>query len=717
MDKAQPTNTATNPTPTLLIISESPTARSAILEQVLAKGWAAMESVNQRQAVNLFSSFAPELVLLDARSGQAAALETCARIRDLPAGKSVPVILITEQLEADEVTTAFAAGVSDIAESPLNWPLLLQRIPRYLTAASALQQQQTHTPQSTQSNRLIGMGHWEWNVSTGALSCSSHIRQILPDLAAAATLDDYLSYIPELNRSDIREAFYLAAARKQRLTAEHLLETPENGQRTMLLRGHVRSNKSNASTIVNGTLHDVTDRRKNVQTSRQIETRDLLTGLANREHFESTLDDAISQAEFKQRKLAVLFIDLDDFQRINDSLGHSVGDKLLGSIGNTFSSLIRTGEPVGGRTSLQQISRFDGDEFAILLPDIMDSEAPGKVAARILQELNDPASNLRGPLRVSASIGIGIYPRDASDGAGIIEQAETAMHLAKANGKNSYRYFKAEAGQTTKVQYSFESRLQQAISKEEFTLQYQPQIELEDGSINGVEALLRWQPETLGDVSPSRFIPAAEKQGLMDQIDRWVLNRACSDLRHWMQQGCAPVSISVNIGRSLFFSRNLANSVNDALEKAELLPHQLIIELDESIPMSDSQRALMQINTLHEIGCGLAIDNYGTGLSSLEVLKRFNLSQLKMNRHLTRDISSASESRPLAAAVVQLGHNLGMQVIAQGVESRRQLEAIQASGCDGAQGFFISKPASADKVMQTLQARSEPRNRVVGIRS
>ena len=446
---------------------------------------------------------------------------------------------------------------------------------------------------------------------------------------------------------------------------------------------------------------DITERKASEARIAYLAQHDALTGLPNRALLQDRLDQALAQATRQGKRIALMFLDLDRFKTINDSLGHVTGDKLLQRAAERLRQCVRETDTV---------SRQGGDEFIIVLTGIDLPDEAGRVAAKILDQL-DPAFEVDGQqLRTSFSIGIALFPEDGASPESLMKNADTAMYHAKESGRNTYRFFDERMNVNTLERLQLENGLRQALDRGELQLAYQAQVELASGRIIGVEALLRWASETLGPVPPPRFIPLAEECGLIIPIGDWVLREACRQARRWQDAGLPPVPVGVNLSALQFRRSDIVAGVAAALAESGLDGRWLELELTESLLMESGPEVIVTLGKLKALGVRLSIDDFGTGYSSLAYLKRFPVDRLKIDQSFVRDLAQDPDDAVIIRAIIQLGRNLRLEVIAEGTETIEQMDFLRREGCTAAQGYLFSRPVPAEAIPALLQ-RGLPLNR------
>jgi diguanylate cyclase (GGDEF)-like protein/PAS domain S-box-containing protein len=454
---------------------------------------------------------------------------------------------------------------------------------------------------------------------------------------------------------------------------------------------HDRDGQVTGAVIV---FHDVGMARAMVLEMSHLAQHDTLTDLPNRLILNDRLTQAISQARRNHCQLAVLFLDLDGFKHINDSLGHSVGDKLLQSVAARLLACVRKSDTV---------SRQGGDEFVILLPEVSQAADAAICAAKMIMELEKVHSIGEHRLRVTASIGLSTYPDNGEDAETLIKNADTAMYHAKQSGRDSYQFFRSDMGLKAVERQSLEGQLRYALERQELLLHYQPKVNLKTGAITGVEALVRWQHPERGLLLPGQFLSIAEETGLIVAIGHWVLREACRQMREWLDAGLHAVPVAVNISSLEFRSEQFSEGVQAALKSACLDPRYLELELTETVLMRHAEATAHALGQLKAIGVRLAIDDFGTGYSSLSYLTRFPIDALKLDQSFLHEMNVISDDAIVVSSVVAMGKSLKHRVIAEGVETLEQLAFLQANGCDEGQGYYFSRPVAAQQFAMLLE--------------
>ncbi|MDB6107272.1 MAG: hypothetical protein JWO52_7271 [Gammaproteobacteria bacterium] len=453
---------------------------------------------------------------------------------------------------------------------------------------------------------------------------------------------------------------------------------------------HDRRGQVTGAVIV---FHDVSTARALSVRMSHLAQHDSLTDLPNRMLFSDRLTEAIAMAQRYRRKLAVLYLDVDRFKHINDSLGHDIGDRLLQSMAARLHACVRASDTV---------SRQGGDEFVILLPEVTHVEDAAVSAEKILLALRMSHRIDEHDLHLTVSIGIASYPDDGTDAEVLLKNADFAMYHAKESGRNNYQFFKPEMNVRAVERQSLENGLRQAMERQEFVLHYQPKMNLETGAILGAEALIRWRHPQRGLVPPAQFIPVAEECGFIVPIGRWVLREACRQARTWQVAGLTPIRLAINVSAVELRHKDFLAGVRSILTETGLEPRYVELELTESLLFQDSTSTAAVLQALKEMGVQLALDDFGTGYSSLGYLKRFPIDTLKIDQSFVRNITTDADDASIVSAVISMGKSLHMRVVAEGVETREQLAFLREQSCPYGQGYYFSRPLVGEEFVQLL---------------
>ena len=464
--------------------------------------------------------------------------------------------------------------------------------------------------------------------------------------------------------------------------------------RKIAVEGNLTGAGETGNAVIWGICRDISERKQAQEQLHHLAHHDLLTGLPNRLLFLDRLQQAKALGKRLKQQVAVLFLDLDRFKIVNDSLGHSVGDKLLQEVAGRLSGCVR---------EIDTVARMGGDEFTVLLGSLHAQEEVEKIAGKILKELAKPMLIESKELFITTSIGIAVYPRDDSATVGLVKKADVAMYGAKSLGRNNYQFYSPAMDRHADQRLVLESSMRRALERDEFTLYYQPKVDIHSSRVIALEALVRWQHPELGLLPPNDFIPLAEETGLILPIGEWVLRRACEQNRLWQQQGLPKIPVAVNLSGHQLQQKDLVASVRNILQSTGLEPCYLELEVTETVIMQNPDFAAAVLNELRVIGIRLAIDDFGTGYSSLAHLKRFCVDSLKIDKSFVRDVDSNSTDAAIATAIIAMGASLKMEVIAEGVETEGQLAFLRKHMCHTIQGYLFSRPVPPEEIQFLLR--------------
>ena len=444
-----------------------------------------------------------------------------------------------------------------------------------------------------------------------------------------------------------------------------------------------------------GTVVDITERREHEAALEYQAHHDSLTGLPNRALLPDRIEQAIAQAGRSGKQVAVVFVDLDHFKLINDSLGHHVGDRLLLEVASRLKTCVR-----GNDTVVRQ----GGDEFVLVLAEQQGEDDILAVVSRLLDAVSQPWTDNGQEYGLSCSIGVSCFPQDGDESGALLRSADAAMYQAKASGRSTYHFYTPELNQAVSERLELENSLRHALEREEFRVYYQPRIDVASSRIVGAEALIRWDCPGKGIVPPDSFISIAEETGLIIPIGQWILREACRQNSAWRRAGLPPIAVSVNLSPIQFRHTGLVDSVAAALTEAGLDPKSLELEVTESFVMHDAERINVAMQSLKALGVDIAVDDFGTGYSSLSYLKRFPVDRLKVDKSFVRDIDSDPDDAAIVRAIITLGHALNLRVVAEGVETAAHLDYLKLHGCDEVQGYYFSRPVPASQLESLLRA-------------
>ncbi len=639
--------------------------------------------------------------------------DAIALTRDLLRSQGIhrfPVLLAAQDPGEELISKALSVGAADVVDRPVRWGLLLHRVQRILQVVEGLTELQRWEASLLDLQRIARLGSWILDRDTRLMRWSEQMYSLLGlDAGAKTDFEAFSLCIHPEDREAVCEALEEAAAARVPLDAMCRIILASGAVRYVQLRGELSPSQN---LRMYGTMQDVTEQRRAQEKIRHLANFDSLTGLANRRRFIERLERARISSAAKGDRMALLYLDLDQFKRINDTLGHTAGDELLRSVADVLFEKVRSADALGRASIVEdsEISRLGGDEFAVLLTRIDGLEHVEQLATRILDALPAPIVVEGHEITTTGSIGIAVYPEDGEDVETLVKHADRALYHAKERGRNGYQFFSEALNVGALKRLTMEARLRSAVESGGLHLCFQPRLDLAKGRLDGVEALLRWDDEELGRVSPKDFIPLAEETGLILELGAWVIRAACAQGVAWRASGLRDLRVSVNVSTIQFRRGDLVSTVGEALTTTGFDPKWLEIEITESLMLQDDEDTATVLRELRAMGIRIALDDFGTGYSSLSYLSRYPLDVLKLDRSLVRDLTGDPHARGIATAVISMAHVLGLSVVAEGVDQEEQLDFLREQGCDEAQGFLIAGPLEKDEVLQRISRHPASRD-------
>ncbi|MBL8398403.1 MAG: EAL domain-containing protein [Candidatus Accumulibacter sp.] len=687
--------------PVALIVDDDYVMRMLERETLAQFGFEVVEAEDGEQVLAMFDQSPPNLVLLDVEMPGIDGFEVCKRLRQVWDMTHVPVIMVTGMDDLASINRAYDSGANDFVAKPINWPILGHRA-RYVwrSAQAARQLNELKEKQAAIMQAIpdmifvidrqgVYLDYKEGFATTAFVPPNEFLGKNMTEVLPAETATLIQQHINQaLLQNNLQSVVY-------KLPLADGIHHYE---------GRIAPNGSDKVVIV---VRDITAQKLNEDRIRRLAYFDTLTGMPNRQSFLERLDSELLRATRSKRRVALLFLDLDGFKRINDTLGHTVGDYLLQAVAERMKEKLRTSDFIS-RPALDDSSlhfaRLGGDEFTVVLPDVDDVQTVSLVAARLQALLSQPFVIGPQEIAVTSSIGIAIFPADGEDGATLLKHADTAMYHAKDQGRNNWQMYDQSLTTRTSARLALESDIRKGLERGEFYLLYQPQVDAESGRIVGVEALIRWQHPEHGVVSPAQFIPVAEESGLIVPMGEWVLNEACSQVVRWQERAANAPRVAVNISARQLRSANFLDKVAATIIATGIAPERLELELTESILMDPEARQVQGLYRLRQLGVHFSIDDFGTGYSSLSYIKRFPIGMLKIDQSFVRGLPDSVNDAGIATAVIAMARNMQLEVIAEGVETLAQLEFLRQAQCPKVQGYLFSRPLAADDVENLLRA-------------
>lgn len=700
---------------TILIVDDSPVNLGAVVGHLERHGYEVLVALGGAEALKRAEFVNPDLILLDVMMPDMDGLETCRRLKANSATEHIPIIFMTALDDVRDKVAAFEAGGIDYVSKPFQVEELLARIRTHLALRAA---QHRLTLQNHALEQEIIARH---KVEAALRASEQSFRRLFETAGDGILLIDAHS-----GRVRDANARFLEMTRQSResvldrhsgelpwlssVVAQLLDDPAHNGP--VQIDDHALDvaddpvcvdivaslSEIAGRRLAQFNFRDITDRKKSEARIRYLALHDPLTGLANRSMFYDRLNGEIARARRNNGAIALLAIDLDHFKQVNDSLGHLIGDRLLEAVAARLRACLR---------ECDVPARLGGDEFAVALTDIENSRHAEDVASRILTTLKRPFE-LDGQLaHISCSIGISLFPDDGDAPRALMQAADTAMYGAKKEGRNGYRRYAGDLDVPGERWRTLSGDVHGACARGEFELYYQPQIRHEDEEIIGFECLLRWHHPTEGLISPVVFVPLLEERGLMVEVGAWILRQACHQNAAWQRAGFTPARIAVNLSAQQFYRGDIVRTVREALATARLDPCWLELELTESLTLDDTEATLRIMQELKALGVALSLDDFGTGWSSLSYLRRFPLDRIKIDRSFIRDMENHEGTAAIIQSILALARTLGMDCIAEGVETEAQRAGLARRECLTMQGFLFSEPLPAAEISKMLKRRGD----------
>ncbi len=635
----------------------------------------------------------PDIILLDAMMEGMDGYEVCQALKEDERLDSVPVLMVTGLDDVDAVQRAFDVGASGFTSKPVSYPLLTQHIRFQLRAKRNEMMLRERQLQIESAQRLAHLGHWRWDLQSGAFEVSPHLVDMcgMEQGVAWTEYSQFMEYVSSHDRARVEAILEKACYGHAVDSIEFHLRGRDGRQLQVQQAIEIQCGASGEKTLL-GVIQDVTHLRAMECQLRSMAFYDSLTGLPNRVLFLSRLEEMMSLAKRNKDEFSLLFLDLDSFKDVNDSLGHDVGDELLKEVAHRLEEATREEDFV---------VRLGGDEFCILSADAGDGLDAAGVASRCIQKVNEPVELTYQLVRPQISIGIARFPEDGDTPTALLKAADSAMYAAKEAGKNDFAFYQQEMTQAAEKRLSLEEEIRTAINRGEFILYYQPQVHLDSGRCMGVEALVRWQHPERGIIGPNEFIPMVERMGLIDQLGGWVMREACRQAGAWMRAGHVNLKMAVNVSPLQLGSSSLYDEIAKALANSGLPPEQLQVEVTESA-VQDGSDLIDALYDLQKMGAKIAIDDFGTGYSALGSLKKMPVDTLKIDRSFICDMLRDSNDTIVLGTIVGLAHAMQYCLVAEGVEDLDQLKVLHALGVDMVQGYYLSHPVPAEALTDLL---------------
>ena len=695
----------------LLIVDDDRMLRGMATKTLRHAGFEVTEVASGEEALQSFDARMPDLVLLDLMMPGLSGFEVCKHMRE-QAGDGMPIVMLTGLDDTDSIELAYQHGATDFITKPINWTLLSHRV-RYALRASRATQSMRHSRESlARAQRLAGMGNWAM-FADGRMECSAELMRVFgftPDLGSSPIASVLIQRVLSPDRDALTQARARLLSDRAGYHMEYRIERPDGAVRTLFEQAAPIDRAPGHGPQAEGITQDISDRVRDQERIRRLAHYDGVTGLPNRQFFTELAGRALDRARRHGRSCAVLHVDIDRFQHVNDAFGRGGGDAVLKIVADRLRSWTRSDDVASSDASeaddLGVLASGGGNAFSLMIADLDGQDQATLVAQRLIMAVAQPLEVQSHSVVLTASIGIAFFPSDASDLAGLARCAEQAGRAAKDAGRGQHRFFDEKMNAHAASRLRLEAELRQGIADGELRLHYQPKVDARSGAIIGAEALVRWERPGRGLVPPGEFIPLAEETGLVLPMTDWILEQACTHLRKWADAGLPRLPLSVNLAAPSLADLGLVDKLDALMRRYQLVPQDLVLEMTETMLMNDVRSGVVILEKLRERGFGLSLDDFGTGYSSLSYLKRLPMSELKIDRAFITDAARGGKDGALAGAIIAMGAQLDLQVVAEGVETIEQSAFLLARGCHVQQGYLFSRPVPAEAFEKLLRAGS-----------
>ena len=701
------------PRPRVLLVDDDEVNLLLTAAALRERGFEVTEAASGSEALGLLSTRTPDVVVLDALMPELDGFETCSLLRATPGFESLPVLMLTGLDDEASINRAYQAGATDFFVKSSQWSLLDGRL-RYLLRSSRTRLElERSKAKLARAQDLARMGSFEWwREASGSFAISADGLRVF-GRGPQDRLDfiGVMRMVPVDDRHVFLRLLRDVIAHTSVLVTDLPLTLPDGRQRVVHIEAEPEFNEQGGVSGYTGILQDVTDRRQAEDRIRQLAHFDALTGLPNRRQLIYRVERAIESARRGGHEVGLLLIDLDRFKVINDTLGHAAGDELLVEVGRRLRGCVRHSDQImegvleglsnRSHRGLEAVGRLGGDEFVALLPEVTDERDAERVAERVLDALREPIFVGGQECFVTASVGIAIYPRDGQSMADLLRNSDVAMYAVKSQGRNASAVYSPQLAGHGKQKLELESALHKALERNEIVLHYQPKIDVRAARMVGAEALMRWQRGNIL-VPPAEFIPLAEETGLITPLSEWAIREAARQAKLWSLQFGFADSIAVNLPSRLFERTDLVEHIHQCVS-AYGVPHRSIqLEITENNLMKDLQNVIPSLHRLNEVGVEISIDDFGTGYSSLAYLKRLPVNELKIDKSFVMNMENDIGDTKIVRSTIELGHAMGLRVVAEGIESEAVWRLLSALGCDQGQGYFMSRPIAGDRLAEWI---------------
>ena len=707
-------------TATILVVDDDLGSLMMAEEALDEAGFTVLQAENGQEAIEVGQANSPDMIIMDVIMPKMNGFDACQHIRQTDWGRHVPILMVTGLEDIDSIHRAYEVGATDFLTKPINFFVLPHRVKYMLRSAETADRLRESQRLLDHAQRIAQLGHWEWNLTDeGTLwspSCATLLP--LPETSRRGAIEVLSPLINPEDRPELIHQFDTALKEAKPYKGEFRTIELDGQEKVIRVQAEPQCNAQGDCVSVLGTVQDITERHNIQRQIHNLAYYDHVTGLPNRTMLHDRLNQALNRGKRYHQKFAVLFLDLDRFKLVNDTLGHDAGDELLSQVSQRLEASIRISDEMLGRVHEKDspeehtIARLGGDEFVVLLSHIDEAADAARAAKRIAERIAEPYTIKGSAVNISTTIGISVFPDDATDADTLLKNADIAMYHAKKRGRNLYQFFSEEIQEKAQERFSLEQNLRLAIKNNDFRLVYQPKIDARSGLVKGVEALVRWDDPNQGTILPSEFISLAEETELIIPLGEWIIAEACRQAKVWHEMGLEHLHMAVNCSSIQLTKADIPSLILSVLDDTKLTPKCLEIELTESLLLDDAERGIAILESLQATGISTSIDDFGTGFSSMSYLRRLPVSKLKIDRSFVNEIGNSRSDEAIVSAMLTLASHLNLEVVAEGVETAEQMDFLVDHGCDELQGYHISKPLEADDFVEwTRQWNQQSRQR------
>ncbi len=705
--------------PVVLVVDDDETVRMIAVEFLSQSGFQVHAVAHGAAALAGIDRINPDLILLDVEMADMDGFEVCQRLRRQPKHELTPIMMLTGLDNNESIDNAYEVGATDFVTKPINWSLLCHRL-RYMYRASKISEQLAKSKSSlSAAQRIAKIGNWELDHSQDKMVWSEELYRILgvqPGMVEP-TFDNLISFVHEKDSARVRHWLYLTDTAEERGSIDHLVTLADGTARYVRQEIEREFDSDGKLVHVQAIVQDFTERRRAERKIHQLAYFDTLTGLANRRLFQDKLDSAITTATNQSNSIALLFFDLDNFKKVNDTFGHAIGDQLLQEVSSRLTSSL------GGQLQKSAViprdytlARMSGDEFTLLIEDSSREEALS-IASDIINTLSDSFSFEGHALSTSLSVGAAVFPEDADNAVALIKNADMAMYDAKRAGKNQAKMHDPKEVSTDLKQQQLASIVDDGLKHNTFENYYYPIVEASSGQVISLETVLMLDELDFDAISTDEFLPDLDKDHLISKLGEFVLRSACSDLKSYLESASSLKRVSIKIFAGQFIHANFIDSVSRAITAYELQAQQLELIISEAVLVNNMGLSLNTLQGLKKLGVQISIDGFGAGNCNLGQLKSLPIDSVKVDQTFINNVATSAEDAVAVRAVIAMGHAMGIRMTANGVEFHDQLSFLQEHGCDEVLGPIFSQPLGSVNLMNSLETLQDHIDDVLGINS